>query len=347
MNPSPRVSIVITCFNYAGYVKSAIESALAQDYPHIEIIALDDGSTDESLRVMQRYADRITVITQANSGQVAATNRAFTHCTGDIVMFLDADDRLLPGAVNAVVRHWTPNAVKAQFELEVIDGQGQRLGRRFCNYVLGYDSAAVAEEFRRFGTYVWPVNTGNAYSTAYLRRLMPLTVTAAPDGPLNTLAPLYGEVVVIQEVLGEYRLHDNNQSYEGVGPDRLAQRFARRVRMRQVELALLQSHAAAQGVALPAGPLIDQDLVFINYRLMIRKSGGRYEGDAGDSTLGLAWAAVRVLRMRPLPWRQRVMHLAWLLTLLLSPAALARQLVRLRFNRAAWLPRRRPQVQPG
>ncbi len=342
MAPSPRVSIVITCFNYERFVRTAIDSALAQDYPNIEVIAFDDGSTDGSLPVMQAYASRITVFTQPNGGQVQATNRAFAHCTGEIVMFLDADDVLLPGAVSAVVRNWTLRAVKAQFELAVIDGQGRPLGRQFCNYVPGYDSAAVREEFRRFGTYVWPVNTGNAYHRDYLQRLMPLTVKAAPDGPLNTLAPLYGEVVVIQQTLGQYRLHDNNQSYHGVGPDQLVQRFARQIAMRTAELALLQQHAAAVGVALPEGSLLDNDLVFINYRLMVRKAGGRYAGDDNDSAVGLATAAWRALRDRPLPWRQRVMHSAWLLALLPSPSALARALVQLRFNRAALLRRRAP-----
>jgi hypothetical protein len=333
---APTVSIVITCYNYAAYVGQAIDSALAQDHAAIEIIVLDDGSTDESLRVIERYADQVRVIAQSNTGQIAATNRAYAHSRGDIVMFLDADDLLAPHAVSSVLAHWQAGCVKAQYELEVINGRGEHLGRRFCNYAPGYDSAAIREQFRRFATYLWPVTSGNAYARAYLDQLMPLRAKG-PDGPLNTVAPLYGDVVVIHDVLGFYRLHDSNQSYHGTAGAALGRRFAQQVNLRLSELAYLSQQAAARGIVLPQGHLLDQDLFMVNYRLMLQKLGEPYETSVRDTALRVWRTGMSVLATRAMPWRRRFVHASWMTVLLCSPRPVARGLIQLRFDRANWL----------
>ncbi|MEP6875582.1 MAG: glycosyltransferase family A protein, partial [Burkholderiales bacterium] len=244
LRTTPRVSIVVTCFNYERYVAHAVHSALEQTPPPLEIIVVDDGSTDGSAAVLASFGERITVISQENRGQIAATNRGYAACHGDIVLFLDADDLLCPGALAAVVGAWTPGCTKVQFELEVINGAGELLGRRFCNYVRGYGAAEIRREFSRFGTYVWPVLTGNAYSRWFLERVMPLSVSMGPDGFLNTIAPLYGDIVVVPKSLGLYRLHDANQSYHGNASSVIGLRFAKQVSLRASELRLLAEHAA-------------------------------------------------------------------------------------------------------
>src|SRR5689334_397670 len=90
------VSVVIPNFNYARYVAQAIESALSLDWPHVEVIVVDDGSTDESREVIERYRERVTIIHQANGGQIAACNAGFARVRGDAVIFLDSDDVLHP-----------------------------------------------------------------------------------------------------------------------------------------------------------------------------------------------------------------------------------------------------------
>ncbi|HEX2660594.1 MAG TPA: glycosyltransferase family A protein, partial [Polyangia bacterium] len=70
----PVISIVIPCFNYARYVEQAIGSALAQRHPRTEVIVVNDGSTDDSLALIRKYADRVTVIDQKNAGHVASCN---------------------------------------------------------------------------------------------------------------------------------------------------------------------------------------------------------------------------------------------------------------------------------
>jgi glycosyltransferase involved in cell wall biosynthesis len=96
----PLISIVVRCHNYGRYLPEAIESALAQDYPNLEVIVIDDGSTDDSLEVASRYRDRVKVFTQQNEGLARTSNRGASEAKGEYVMFLDADDRLEPTYVS-------------------------------------------------------------------------------------------------------------------------------------------------------------------------------------------------------------------------------------------------------
>jgi glycosyltransferase involved in cell wall biosynthesis len=93
---TPLISIVVLCHNYARYLGEAIESALLQDYPNLEVIAIDDGSTDDSLEVASRYRERVKVLTQPNQGLARTCNRGAREATGDHFLFLSADDRLEP-----------------------------------------------------------------------------------------------------------------------------------------------------------------------------------------------------------------------------------------------------------
>jgi glycosyltransferase involved in cell wall biosynthesis len=91
------VSIVIPCFNQARFLGDAIESALAQTYPALEILVLNDGSSDGTPEVAERYGVRC--VTQPNQGLSAARNRGLAETSGSLITFLDADDRLRPPAI--------------------------------------------------------------------------------------------------------------------------------------------------------------------------------------------------------------------------------------------------------
>jgi glycosyltransferase involved in cell wall biosynthesis len=96
----PLVSILIPAFNAERWISETIESALAQTWPRTEIIIVDDGSSDRTLAVAQRFASsRVSVLTQGNQGAAAARNRAYSACKGDYIQWLDADDLLSPGKI--------------------------------------------------------------------------------------------------------------------------------------------------------------------------------------------------------------------------------------------------------
>src|SRR5688572_24093435 len=92
----PRVSAIIPNYNYAYYLPRAIDSVLAQTYPHVEIVVVDDGSTDNSETVLKSYGGRIRWLRQQNQGVAAARNHGVRETTGELVAFLDADDLWLP-----------------------------------------------------------------------------------------------------------------------------------------------------------------------------------------------------------------------------------------------------------
>lgn len=110
MSHSPKVSIIITNYNYGQYLKQALESALAQDYSSIEVIVVDDGSTDNSAQVLQPYLKRIAYIGQPNSGVVAARNNGAAQSSGDYIIFLDADDYLPSNFVSQAIKTATSNS---------------------------------------------------------------------------------------------------------------------------------------------------------------------------------------------------------------------------------------------
>ncbi len=97
---APQVTVVIPCYNYGRYVKEAVDSVLAQSYPHCDVVLVDDGSTDEETVGICRglASDRVTLIRQENSGLSAARNAGAALTRAEFLMFLDADDRLHPDA---------------------------------------------------------------------------------------------------------------------------------------------------------------------------------------------------------------------------------------------------------
>src|SRR3712207_5202371 len=101
----PRISIVVISHDYAEYLPLAIDSALAQTRP-VEVLVVDDGSTDSSPEVIRGYGDRVRAISKENGGNSSVVNTAVPLTSGDVVMFLDADDLLHPEAAEEVARVW-------------------------------------------------------------------------------------------------------------------------------------------------------------------------------------------------------------------------------------------------
>lgn len=97
---TPLVSILIPAYNAERWIGDAIRSALAQTWPRVEIVIVDDGSRDRTLEIARQFASRdVSVVTQENQGASMARNRAFEHCQGDYIQWLDADDLLAPDKI--------------------------------------------------------------------------------------------------------------------------------------------------------------------------------------------------------------------------------------------------------
>ncbi len=108
-----RVSVIMPCYNAAAYVGEAVEDVLAQRYGAVELIVVDDGSTDGSADVVAGYGSPVHLIRQANAGCAAARNTGLAHATGRYVAFLDADDRWDPHFVETMVAAMTDDEASA------------------------------------------------------------------------------------------------------------------------------------------------------------------------------------------------------------------------------------------
>jgi Glycosyl transferase family 2 len=213
---SLKVSIVVNNYNYARFIRAAIDSALAQTHPDCEVVVVDDGSTDDSRGVIESYGKRILAICKANGGQASALNAGFAASSGEIVMFLDADDALFPEAAATIVSAWRAEVARMQFPLEIVDADGSRLGKRVGGS--RFADATVGP----FGGD--SPTSGNAFSRAVLERVMPIPEDdwrICADLYLNSACSLFGEVMPFGRPLGYYRVHGNNNHAGAAGLARL------------------------------------------------------------------------------------------------------------------------------
>jgi hypothetical protein len=219
------VSILITSYNYGAYVAAAIDSALNQTYTPIEVIVVDDGSTDTSRAIIASYGDRIAAYYQTNGGPNAALNTAFANSHGDLLCLLDADDMFESTKVQAMVdaASQSPRAYLFHHQMQMIDADGAALHPPFPRHIANGDLRRQVA--RAGGWFPHALTSGLTFRRSYLERLFPLpqswsvTVGARPQtvplgadtylaGPAALLAPVVG----VRRVLARYRAHDANRS---------------------------------------------------------------------------------------------------------------------------------------
>ncbi len=128
---SPLVTVVTPSYNQGHFIRATIESVLSQDYPRIEYIVMDGGSTDETAKVVREYASRLKFISERDRGQSHAINKGFRMAKGEVVSYLNSDDTILPGAISHAVRAFeaNPKAGAVYGEGYLLDYDGNVTGR--------------------------------------------------------------------------------------------------------------------------------------------------------------------------------------------------------------------------
>lgn len=334
------VSIVIPNFNYERYVGASIESALNQTYGNIEVIVVDDGSTDGSRGIIDRYGDALCVIFQQNQGNLRARMAGYAACNNEIIFFLDSDDMLDPRAVSKVVDKWITNVSKVQFALTTIDEHGESLGNVYPKYPSDISSRSVTDNLLTTGSYPSPPTSGNAYSRRFIDELLPILNNAPPlaaiDTIANTLAPLHGRVETINEPLAFYRVHDSNISCQ-TKIDR--QRFLRFARQEEIRISILTTHAEGLGVKFDAN-VLERNMAYQHARLAAEKLKTESNDMDFRTTMKLTRNAVRSTLKSGFGFWPKILLAGWIGMVGLSPKQTARGLLAQRYaaqQRNRWI----------
>jgi len=200
---SPTVTVLMRVYNAERHLRAAVESALAQTFTDFELLAVDDGSTDASVAILESYGDpRIRVVTQRNGGRNAAARRGLAEARGRYVAILDADDRAAPErlARQVATLENDPDLVMVGSALGVVDERGTRIGVR--RYPL--DDAAL----RRAVTIYNPFgNSTLTYRCDAARAAGGYDLTTfCEDWDLSLRLMKRGRVANLPDVLSDYRV---------------------------------------------------------------------------------------------------------------------------------------------
>ncbi len=318
---TPRLAVIITCFNYEAFVGHAIRSVLDQGRNDCELVVIDDGSTDGSWDAVQRAG--VKALQTANRGQREACIAGLAMTTAPFVLFLDADDELKPGSLAAILENLDEGVAKLQFALTRIDAGGQTISSAVPALATFRDRTALRDNVLRTGVYTTPPTSGNVFRRDVCALLAEATYDRAVDGVILFAAPFHGDIVSLADELGRYRIHGRNDSGLGRPPDaasleRDLTRFARRTDH-------LRDHLARLG---QAGALVrtDDAFFFLERSLCLDVALGRRPAPM------LLLRLLRRLWQERLPVRTRLVMSCFFVGATLAPRATAQRLLGYRFN---------------
>jgi len=200
------VSIVIPAYNYAPFLVRAIESVLNQDYQNIELIVLDDGSTDNTRKILEQYGDAFRWQSHENMGQANTLNKGWKLAKGDVLSYLSADDELLPNAVSASLRFLQDDVVLTYCDFNLFD-PSSRLIRKVTAPDFDY-----CEMFSQLVCHPGPgvFMTREAFEAAGLWNS---SYRQMPDYDYWLRLGLQGRFVRVPEVLASFRVHEQSQTF--------------------------------------------------------------------------------------------------------------------------------------
>jgi glycosyltransferase involved in cell wall biosynthesis len=230
----PLLSIIVTNYNYARFLRDAIDSALAVAYVEKEVIVVDDGSTDGSQEIIASYGNRIiAILMEKNEGQATAANLGFSRSKGQLIHFLDSDDMDLPELMEYVLPSIDGSVAKVQYPMLIVDANNKPAGSMYPNFTAKMTPNMAAAEFKRTGFYECSPTSGNVYTRWFLEKIFPIPekIAAGFDCFVNMAAPHLGRIVSLTRPLVSYRIHGSNSwAVDGIARELDPERFAFYVR---------------------------------------------------------------------------------------------------------------------
>ena len=250
------VSVVVNNYNYAQYLREAIESVLAQTYHHVELVVVDDGSTDESREILQDYRSCAVLILKENGGQASAFNAGIAQASGDLILLLDSDDYLLPHAVEECVRRFPRGYSRVFYRMQVVDSDSQPVSNpKLAVPFMNMDGNVLLALEKGAGFPAVPTS-GNMFDASKLKSILPIPeeeYRICADAYLFIRTTLTGDVLSIDKELAAYRVHGaNNFAPQVAGTLTDVRRLARQLENHVKCTALIFEACAEAGISTSA-----------------------------------------------------------------------------------------------
>ncbi len=337
MSAHPLVSIIISNYNYQNFLRDAVDSALSQTYPNVEVIVVDDGSTDGSREVIASYGDQIVALLKENGGQASTCNVGYQSAKGEIVFFFDADDTLLFGTVERVVAAFQsePEVVKVQYRLQNVDANGKPTGDTQPPYRLPMHSGDLRQRLLETNEYTWPATSGNAFLAAVLCQIMPIPEVLCrgiPDIHLCNLSPLYGRVISLDRAGALYRIHGRNNYFRSTGSEDLE-------RLRVILIALEDNSKRKKELfrklyGVDASDIGTRSMKDVRGRMIsLRLDPKNHPFDESLWTVFVRGCRLALTQPNPdFSKLRRLLYLLWFVGMYLSPSFLAKELAETYFS---------------
>jgi glycosyltransferase involved in cell wall biosynthesis len=208
MNEQPLVSIITPSFNQARYIEATINSVLTQDYPNIEYIIVDGGSTDNTVEIIKKHAGRIAWwVSEQDKGQTDAINKGFARAQGQILAWLNSDDTYEPGAITAAVKYLQdhPEVGMVYGDCNFINEAGRVIGK--------FGAAQTDQRLLRQGYVHIPQQT-MFFRTDLWKQVGPLDPSFyfAMDYDLWTRLSAHTQLKYVPQTWANFRLHTTGKT---------------------------------------------------------------------------------------------------------------------------------------
>lgn len=207
MGQLPLITIITPSYNQGQYIEDTILSIINQDYPNLEYIVIDGGSTDNTVDIIKKYESRISYwVSEKDSGQSNAINKGFRKATGDIINWINSDDQLMPGALSAIARHFIENP-----DAVMVHGRIEYFGETKNYYSVNLPEKDLES---RYAAHICMPQPACFYRRKLLveQGFLDESLHFSMDTDLFVRAGLHYRIVQVEDVFSRFRLHSASKS---------------------------------------------------------------------------------------------------------------------------------------